>query len=82
MQCKVHRDNGEAFAADVWFSTYKENGASKLAAIIADVSEDYEAPSDTARLEGAERPRLNWPSSSGFAACFRRPREQRNCVPA
>ena len=40
MQCLGHRGNGESFTADVWFSTYKERGASKLAAIIADVTED------------------------------------------
>ena len=40
MQCKGHRGNGESFTADVWFSTYKEGQTPKLAAIIADVSED------------------------------------------
>ena len=40
MQCLGHRKNGEPFTADVWFSTYKEGRASKLAAIIADVTED------------------------------------------
>ncbi len=40
MQCRGHRGNGEIFVADVWFSTYKEGGAPKLAAIIADVTED------------------------------------------
>jgi PAS domain S-box-containing protein len=40
MQCQCHRDNGESFTADVWFSTYKEGPTSKLAAIIADVTED------------------------------------------
>ena len=39
MQCRVHRGNGESFTADVWFSTYKEGRAPKLAAIIGDVSE-------------------------------------------
>ena len=43
MQCKGHRGNGESFTADVWFSTYKEGQAPKLAAIIADVSEDAAA---------------------------------------
>jgi DNA-binding NarL/FixJ family response regulator len=44
-----------------WFSTYKENGAQKLAAIIADVTEEQPdaVPSDPARLDGAERPSLN-----------------------
>jgi PAS domain S-box-containing protein len=40
MQCRGHRDNGESFTADVWFSTYKEGSTPKLAAIIADVSEE------------------------------------------
>jgi two-component system sensor kinase FixL len=40
MQCQGHRANGETFTADVWFSTYKEGLAPKLAAIIGDVSED------------------------------------------
>jgi PAS domain S-box-containing protein len=43
MQCKGHRGDGESFTADVWFSTYKEGQAPKLAAIIADVSEDTAA---------------------------------------
>jgi PAS domain S-box-containing protein len=43
MQCRGHRDNGESFLADVWFSTYKEGSAPKLAAIVADVSEETAA---------------------------------------
>jgi two-component system, LuxR family, sensor kinase FixL len=40
MQCRGHRGNGESFTADVWFSTYKEGQKPKLAAIIAEVTED------------------------------------------
>lgn len=40
MQCRAHRSNGESFMADVWFSTYKEGGAHKLAAIITDAAEN------------------------------------------
>src|ERR1039457_6452511 len=40
MQCRGHRGNGESFTADVWFSTYKEGVVPKLAAIIADVTEE------------------------------------------
>jgi DNA-binding CsgD family transcriptional regulator len=40
MQCRGHRGNGESFTPDVWFSTYKEGPVPKLAAIIADVSEE------------------------------------------
>jgi PAS domain S-box-containing protein len=43
MQCRGHRDNGESFAADVWFSTYKEGSTPKLAAIVADITEDTAA---------------------------------------
>ena len=43
MQVYGHRGNGETFTADVWFSTYKQGVSPKLAAIIADVTE--EAPS-------------------------------------
>jgi PAS domain S-box-containing protein len=45
MQCRGHRGNGESFTADVWFSTYKEGPAPKLAAIIADVTDDAAAGS-------------------------------------
>ena len=38
MQCQGHRDDGESFPADVWFSTYKEGPTPKLAAIIADTA--------------------------------------------
>ncbi|MGO9242508.1 MAG: LuxR C-terminal-related transcriptional regulator [Bryobacteraceae bacterium] len=40
MRCWGHRGNGETFTADVWFSTYKDGPTPKLAAIIADVSEE------------------------------------------
>jgi PAS domain S-box-containing protein len=43
MQCRGHRGNGESFTADVWFSTYKEGTTPKLAAIIADVTEETDA---------------------------------------
>jgi PAS domain S-box-containing protein len=44
MQCRGHRDNGESFMADVWFSTYDDKGAPKLAAIIGEVSEEAHSP--------------------------------------
>jgi two-component system sensor kinase FixL len=40
MQCRGHRGNGESFLAEVWFSSYKEGASPKLAAIIADVTEE------------------------------------------
>jgi PAS domain S-box-containing protein len=45
MQCRGHRGNGESFLADVWFSTYKEGPTPKLAAIVADVTEETAAAS-------------------------------------
>lgn len=45
MQCRGHRGNGETFLADVWFSSFKDGAIPKLAAIIADVSEEQSHPS-------------------------------------
>jgi PAS domain S-box-containing protein len=60
MQCRGHRGNGEAFLADVWFSTYKDGTTPKLAAIIADISEEQAAPPDvqSAALNDQERSTL------------------------
>jgi len=57
MQCRGHRGNGESFTADVWFSTYKEGTKPKLAAIIADVTEETGAAETDSVL--AERVALN-----------------------
>lgn len=43
MQCRGHRDNGETFIADIWFSTYKERARPKLAAIIGEITEDQQS---------------------------------------
>jgi PAS domain S-box-containing protein len=40
LQCLGHRGDGESFTAGVWFSTYKEGSTPKLAAIVADVTEE------------------------------------------
>lgn len=58
MQCQGHKGNGEAFMADVWFSTYKEGQSPKLAAIIGDVSDEASSIADTASDNG-ERILLN-----------------------
>ena len=57
MQCHGHRDNGESFMADVWFSTYKEGAVPKLAAIIGDITEEAESvhPQDSERVLLTER---------------------------
>jgi PAS domain S-box-containing protein len=60
MQCRGHRGNGESFLAEVWFSTYKEGTTPKLAAIIADVTEEQAvANGSTASFEHKERPSLS-----------------------
>src|SRR6202167_4471632 len=61
MQCRGHRGNGESFLAEVWFSSYKEGTTPKLAAIIADVSEEQTVPAGTgsAPLDQKERASLN-----------------------
>jgi PAS domain S-box-containing protein len=61
MQCRGHRGNGESFLAEVWFSTYKEGSTPKLAAIIADVSDEQTVPAGlaSASLDQKERPSLN-----------------------
>ena len=43
MQCRGHSGGGESFLAEVWFSTYKEGNAPKLAAIIGDISDEAPA---------------------------------------
>jgi PAS domain S-box-containing protein len=60
MQCRGHRGNGESFTADVWFSTYKEGVVPKLAAIIADVTEETATGgSSSFTSEQPERAALN-----------------------
>jgi two-component system sensor kinase FixL len=43
MQCRGHRGNGQSFLAEVWFSTFREGQKPKLAAIIADLTEERSA---------------------------------------
>jgi PAS domain S-box-containing protein len=60
MQCRCHRGNGESFMADVWFSTYKEGLTHKLAAIIADVTDETSAAdSNSAPPTSSDRASLN-----------------------
>ena len=60
MQCRAHRGNGETFTADVWFSTYKEGLTHKLAAIVADVTEESTtADVSLSPAEIRERAQLN-----------------------
>jgi len=60
MQCRGHRGNGESFLAEVWFSSYREGTRPKLAAIIADVSEEQSLGNGIkAGFDQKERPSLN-----------------------
>jgi PAS domain S-box-containing protein len=61
MQCRGHRDNGDSFMADIWFSTYYNEGATpKLAAIIGEVSEEVEGQGPVGVVtERLERTALN-----------------------
>jgi PAS domain S-box-containing protein len=59
MQCQAHRANGESFTADVWFSTYKEGTAPKLAAIIADVTEETAARAESSSSVNPDRSPLS-----------------------
>ncbi|MBV9301340.1 MAG: response regulator transcription factor [Acidobacteriaceae bacterium] len=58
MQCRGHRDNGESFMADVWFSTYKDSTRPKLAAIIGEITEPQPG-NGTNYLESPQRAQLN-----------------------
>jgi len=40
MQCRGHRENGEVFLADLWFSTYQTSAGPRLAAMVVDTSEE------------------------------------------
>jgi two-component system, LuxR family, sensor kinase FixL len=60
MQCRAHRGSGEPFLAEVWFSTYKEGHNPKLAAIIADVTEERSSTAEaSAAADHPERVPLN-----------------------
>jgi len=59
MQCRGHRGNGESFAAEVWFSTYKEGSTPKIAAIIADFTEEQAAAPAPGNGAQQERSALN-----------------------
>jgi two-component system, LuxR family, sensor kinase FixL len=43
MQARGQRDDGEAFLADICFSTYRTNAGTRLAAMVLDTSEDLRA---------------------------------------
>lgn len=59
MQCRGHRDNGDSFMADVWFSTYKDSTKPKLAAIIGEITEEPQPGNGIAYSDYPERAPLN-----------------------
>jgi two-component system sensor kinase FixL len=54
MQCRGQRGSGQPFTADVWFSTYKDGPKPKLAAIIADVTDDTTAANSNSYVPDQE----------------------------
>lgn len=57
MQARGQREDGETFLADICFSTYRTNGATRLAAVVVDTSEDlrtYETSGLHQLLEGSK----------------------------
>jgi len=58
MQCRAHRGNGESFLAEVWFSSYKEGSNPKLAAIIADVTEERSGTADSTSAGSIDKERV------------------------
>ncbi len=40
LECQGLRSDGEVFQANIWFSTYRTQSGSRLAAVVADTSED------------------------------------------
>jgi PAS domain S-box-containing protein len=60
MQCRGHRGDGGNFTAEVWFSTYKEGHAPKLAAIIGEITEESQVRVPESRqIESQEEISLN-----------------------
>lgn len=58
MQCRAHRGDGQSFLADVWFSTYKEGQSPKLAAIIADVTEERDTTGELTSASSIDQDRI------------------------
>jgi PAS domain S-box-containing protein len=59
MQCRGHRDDGQSFMADVWFSTYKEGATPKLAAIIGATEDGNAAMAASVPSDHDDRNLLN-----------------------
>ena len=56
LECRAHRGDSDSFPAEIWFSTYTDGKNPKLAAIIADLSE--EAFADQQPSEPGDIPRI------------------------
>jgi PAS domain S-box-containing protein len=55
MQCRGHRGNGESFLAEVWFSTYREGTVPKVAAIIADVTDERSSAAESTPAQSSDQ---------------------------
>jgi DNA-binding CsgD family transcriptional regulator len=56
LECRAHRGDSDSFQAEVWFSTWTDGKNPKLAAIIADMSEETFALEQT--QEQADAPKI------------------------
>lgn len=59
MQCDGHRGTGESFSAEVWFSSFMEKTTPKVAAIIADRSEEQSNSPSSGDPDRSNRPVLS-----------------------
>jgi PAS domain S-box-containing protein len=56
MQCDARKADGEPFVAEIWFSTCVDHGAPKLAAIVADLTEEQTSSLPSPQPGGEDAP--------------------------
>jgi DNA-binding CsgD family transcriptional regulator/PAS domain-containing protein len=55
LQCRAHRGDSESFTAEIWFSTYLDGRNPKLAAIIADMTDELSSAEVTPTVPTSPR---------------------------
>jgi PAS domain S-box-containing protein len=58
MQAHAQRENGEAFFAEIWFSTYRTGNGARLAAMVMDASENLRDREETSMVQAGQSSRL------------------------
>jgi len=58
MQAHALRQSGEAFFAEIWFSTYRTGSGARLAAMVMDASEDLREREETSMEQAGQSSRL------------------------